>query len=369
MEGAKQQLGPTGADNPQVRETLVRPEKARFDLLRTRVIAPSDGVVANLERTIGQVVGPGQPAMTFIDAGTIWIDADFKENSLQFMTAGDPAEIVLDALRGMTLAAEVESIGWGVSRGSSDPVTGLPTIWNPKGWICAPQHFPVRPNFKGQRLKDVRFAAQANFVVYASDNPILPSIGHFWIRMVSCLTNDALSAAAAEPITVASLVGQLDPVRRPVAVVGLMLVNLLGGSVASLAFTVCAIRPSALSLFTVVLIVAPIFAGKAMADRSKAPVCLGGPTNVFILFGLGVSPLPGSAAESFSNCVGFVLFAIVCGVVFAALLWRPKDRLAALFAWTPPNAATWLAPLRAMVNVDGLRLRVPTSRAGKGELP
>ena len=188
LEGAKQQLGPTGADNPQVRDALARLEKARFDLLRTRVIAPSDGVVANLELTIGQVVGPGQPAMTYIDAGSIWIDADFKENSLQHMSAGDSAEIVLDSLPGMTFAAEVESIGWGVSQGNSDPVTGLPTIRNPSGWIREPQRFTVRLNFKGERPKGVRFGAQANVVVYASDDPVLHSIGRFWIRMVSYLT-------------------------------------------------------------------------------------------------------------------------------------------------------------------------------------
>lgn len=188
LESAKQQLGPVGEQNPQLREALARLEKARFDLLRTRVIAPSDGVVANLELTVGQVVGPGQPAMTFIDAGTIWIDADFKENSLQFMTAGDRAEIVLDSLPGMTFAAEVESIGWGVSQGGSDPVTGLPTIRNASGWIREPQRFPVRLDFRGERPKGVRFGAQANVVVYTSDDSVLNPIGRFWIRMISYLT-------------------------------------------------------------------------------------------------------------------------------------------------------------------------------------
>jgi hypothetical protein len=44
-----------------------------------------------------------------------------------------------------------------------------------------------------------------------------------------------------------------------------------------------------------------------------------------ILFGLGVSPLPGSAAESFSTRVGFVLFAIVYTVTLAALVWRAPE--------------------------------------------
>lgn len=188
LERARQQLGPEGAGNPQVRQALAALEQARFDLLRTRVVAPSDGVVTNLELTIGQVVGPGQPALTFIDASTIWLSAAYKENSLEFMSAGDPAEVVLDTLPGSVFTAQVESIGWGVAEGSSDPATGLPSIRNASGWVREPQRFPVRLNFVGEPPRGVRFGAQATVVVYAGDNPILHAIGRLWIRLVSVLT-------------------------------------------------------------------------------------------------------------------------------------------------------------------------------------
>jgi hypothetical protein len=45
-----------------------------------------------------------------------------------------------------------------------------------------------------------------------------------------------------------------------------------------------------------------------------------------ILFGLGVSPLPGSSAEAFSTRIGYVVMAILYALLVAALLWpkRPE---------------------------------------------
>ena len=42
---AREQLGPKGEDNPQVQEAVADLDKARFDLSKTTVTAPSDGVV------------------------------------------------------------------------------------------------------------------------------------------------------------------------------------------------------------------------------------------------------------------------------------------------------------------------------------
>lgn len=136
-----------------------------------------------------------------------------------------------------------------------------------------------------------------------------------------CLTDNTMAAAAVVPITVASLLGQLELVDRPMAVVGLMVVNLFGGVVASLAFTIYELRPTILWLFAVVLVVALLFGGKAAADRASAPMYAGALTIFCILFGLGVSPLPGSAASAFSDRVAMVLFAIAYTVTMAALLW------------------------------------------------
>ncbi len=187
---AREQLGPTGENNPQLRAALAGLEKTRLDLLRTVVRAPSAGVVTNLQLTIGKVVSAGQPAMTFIDAGTIWISAAFKENSLEKVAVGNRAEVLFDALPGQLFPATVESVGFGVSQGSTDPSTGLPTIRNDSGWVQEAQRFPVRLTMaEAERPKGgVRYGSQATVVIYTGDNPVTNAWGSLSIRIQSVLT-------------------------------------------------------------------------------------------------------------------------------------------------------------------------------------
>ena len=187
LERARRELGPVGDSNPQIREALAALERARLDLARTTVAAPADGVVTNLQLAPGQFVGAGQAALTFLDAGTIWIAAAFKENSLEHVRAGNTAEVVFDSLPGRVFAARVESVGWGVSSG--DPGSaGLPTVHSDSGWIREPQRFPVRLVFEDRPPMGVRYGSQANIVIYTGDNPVMNALGAFWIRLVSVLT-------------------------------------------------------------------------------------------------------------------------------------------------------------------------------------
>ncbi|WP_342235156.1 HlyD family secretion protein [Inquilinus sp. OTU3971] len=185
---AREELGPQGNDNPQFKEALAALERARLDLLHTTVLAPSDGVVTNLQLGVGQVVGTGQAALTFIDAGTIWVAAAYKENSLEYVAPGDEAEVVLDSLPGTVFAMRVESVGWGVSQGSIDPSTGLPSIRNQSGWVREPQRFPVRLVFKDPPPRGIRYGSQVNVVIYTGKNPVMNAVGHVWIRLISALT-------------------------------------------------------------------------------------------------------------------------------------------------------------------------------------
>ena len=184
LERAKQELGPQGADNPQFREALAAVEKAKLDLLRTTVVAPSDGVITNLQLTNGEFVAVGQAALTFIDVSDVWINANFRENSLENVKPDDPVELVLDTLPGRIFAAKVQSIGWGVSQGSIDPDTGLPKINESMGLVRNPQRFTVKiePNRKDYVPGSVRYGSQANVIVYATDNAVVNAIGALWLR-------------------------------------------------------------------------------------------------------------------------------------------------------------------------------------------
>lgn len=185
---AQEDLGPAGSDNPQFKEALAALEEARLELLHTTVRAPAAGVVTNLQLSIGKVVSSGQSAMTFIDVGTIWIAAAFKENSLEKTAVGNRAEVLFDALPGKLFPATVESVGLGVSQNDTDPSTGLPKIRTDSGWVQEAQRFPVRLTLDEGRPKGVRYGSQVTVVIYTGDHPVTNAWGSLWIRIMSVLT-------------------------------------------------------------------------------------------------------------------------------------------------------------------------------------
>jgi len=188
LRRSEEELGAGGNDNPQLKEALAALERAQLDLFRTSISAPADGVVTNLQLAVGGMVSTGQSAMTFIDGGTVWINAAFKENSLEKVAAGNRAEVLFDVLPGQVFSAEVESIGMGVAQGSVDPATGLPKVSTDSGWVRTPQSFPVRLILDNGRPKGVRYGSQAHVVIYTGDNPITNAIGRLWMRFLSVLT-------------------------------------------------------------------------------------------------------------------------------------------------------------------------------------
>lgn len=191
LEQARQALGPVGADNPQIREALAELAQARLDLTRTTLHAPGDGVVSNLQLHIGQFAGAGQPALTFLDARLIWLNAFLRENSLEHVRAGTRAEMVLDVLPGRVLPARVESLGWGVGEGDIDTTTGLPkTRQGTSGWLAPAQRFPVQLAFEtdGGPPRGVRYNARASVILYTGDNAFVNALAWFWIRVMAVLT-------------------------------------------------------------------------------------------------------------------------------------------------------------------------------------
>jgi RND family efflux transporter MFP subunit len=162
--------------------------QARLDLSRTTVVAPSHGIITNLNVTTGQYVSVGQPVMTFIDVGAAWVEANFRENSLGNMKADDPAEIALDLWPGMIFSGTVENIAWGVSTGEDNSTSGLPTIRTPTGWLREAQRFPVRIVFAGEFPRGTRLGSQANVVVYTNGNPVMNALAWLWIRIVTWLS-------------------------------------------------------------------------------------------------------------------------------------------------------------------------------------
>ena len=173
------------------------------------------------------------------------------------------------------------------------------------------------PDRGGQDVDDVEVAApRSRALAYAAANTVI-----LLIALAACLTNDQLATAAVIPITVASILSQLDFDASTRAAFGLAAINLIGGIVASVAFVVLEIRPTPAVLFFIVLFVGLVFGGRAALRHPSAKLYAGALTIFLIVFGTGVSPLPGSAAESFATRISYIFLAIAYTMFMVALLW------------------------------------------------
>jgi hypothetical protein len=188
------------------------------------------------------------------------------------------------------------------------------------GMLLAWAAHALVPDLAGGRAEAVARIPENNSL---ATRQAMASASILLLILTICLVEPRLATAMVIPITVSSLLSQFDLNMTRRAAFGLILVNLLGGIVAALAFTLLELRPTLWLLFLIVLLVSLIFAGRAVSGTAGAKVFGAGLTTFLILFGLGVSPLPTSTPELFSTRIAYVVFAIVYALLMATLFW-PK---------------------------------------------
>lgn len=177
-----------GDDNALVAKTQAMLRKARYDLEQTKIIAPADGYVTNLQLTVGSYVDAGTPVMTFVDRQDWWIVGNFRENSLPLMKPGQRARITTALYPGRIFDAVVESIGWGVEEGQGVPSGYLPDVKGPTDWVKMAQRFPVRLRLQPpQPGIDMRVGGSITVAVYCTDNLVLNALADLWLTIASIL--------------------------------------------------------------------------------------------------------------------------------------------------------------------------------------
>jgi multidrug resistance efflux pump len=150
------------------------------------VRAPTEGGVTSLALAVGQVLAKGEAAMTFIDVREVWIEAAFREMSLDSIKIGDKVEIVLDLFPGRIFSGRVSAVGYGVGNRDVDARTGLPAPRKQSGWIRPSQLMPVRIAFD-QEIRPLRVGSQASVMVYPSKNFVMNALGSVRMWLASLM--------------------------------------------------------------------------------------------------------------------------------------------------------------------------------------
>jgi multidrug resistance efflux pump len=142
---ARANLGAAGDDNASIREARAALEQAELNLEFTRVTAPVDGYVTNLNLRLGSQIVANQPSLALVDANSFWVQAFFRETSIEGIDSGDRAIVTLMAYSDKPIEGRVDSLGWGIA--SQNGTTGfelLPNVSPTFEWIRLAQRVPVR---------------------------------------------------------------------------------------------------------------------------------------------------------------------------------------------------------------------------------
>src|SRR5881628_1422170 len=121
-------------------------DQAALNLSYTRIIAPAEGVVSKKTVEVGQLVQPGQPLMSLVPLGDVWVTANLKETQTADVSPGDPADFTVDAYPGRHFSGHVESLS---------PATGakfslLPPDNATGNFTKVVQRIPVRIRLDGK---------------------------------------------------------------------------------------------------------------------------------------------------------------------------------------------------------------------------
>lgn len=124
----------------QIDELKVAEDKATRDLSFMSISAPIDGLVANTNMQLGDLVSAGKRLMSIVPLDKVYVDANFKETQVGPLKIGDKAKITIDALPGQTFAGTVS----GIAGGTGSVFTLLPPDNATGNFTKIVQRVPVR---------------------------------------------------------------------------------------------------------------------------------------------------------------------------------------------------------------------------------
>lgn len=105
------------ASSAAVRGAVARVESARAavdlaarQLADTRILAPVNGLIAGRNVETGQLVAAGQPLMSVVAIGDVWVTANMKETEVRELQVGMKAQVDIDSYPGTHIEGRIESL-------------------------------------------------------------------------------------------------------------------------------------------------------------------------------------------------------------------------------------------------------------------
>jgi RND family efflux transporter MFP subunit len=124
-------------------------QTAQLNLSYTKIFAPVDGYLTNMNTSAGTYVYAGEQLLALVDAGSFWIAAYFMETQLHHLQEGGKASITFIGRNNQPFEGLIESIAWGIFDPDGSTVELLPKVSQTIDWVRLPNRFPVRIKVTG----------------------------------------------------------------------------------------------------------------------------------------------------------------------------------------------------------------------------
>ena len=136
-------------------EAAIRLAEAALDLAKLNlsysvIIAPCDGVTGRKKIQVGQLIQPGQTITDFVDSGSKWVIANYKETQTANISVGNEVEIEVDAVPDVVFKGVVES----VSQATGASFSLLPQDNSAGNFVKIEQRIPVKIIFTDDNKAD-----------------------------------------------------------------------------------------------------------------------------------------------------------------------------------------------------------------------
>lgn len=132
-----------------VATTQAQLQTAQLNLNYTKIYAPVDGYLTNVNTSPGTYVYAGQQLLALVDSSSFWIAAYFKETQLKHVVEQGQARITLMGHEEKPFEGVVESVAWGIFLQDGSTVDLLPAVSQTIDWVRLPNRFPVRIQVTG----------------------------------------------------------------------------------------------------------------------------------------------------------------------------------------------------------------------------
>ncbi|ENC6720036.1 HlyD family secretion protein [Vibrio harveyi] len=179
------QLGDKKGQSTAVRIAQNGIEKAQLDLANTAVMAPSDGVVTNLQLEVGTMANTNMPMLTFVPTGSMWIAADFREKSVAGVDKNYHAMVAFDANPGSVYDFDLSSRDYGVAAAQQTPNGALTKVEVNNRWVRDAQRTRVNLTSQEALPSSLFVGSRATIVLYPDNSPFWELMAQAQIHLAS----------------------------------------------------------------------------------------------------------------------------------------------------------------------------------------